>query len=198
MHSEEERTASHWLKETQKGFIRIAVLILLSKKPQHGYELMKEIKYRTMGFWKPTPGGIYPILKSLEKSGYIQGEWTFQKNRKRKTYRITETGKTVLERAIAKESQIANSMKGLFAELIKEVLDVKVKSTPMPLFPHFFSAFLEDRKEKPRDVSQILEERRKQIESMIEELNKELESLNERLAHLEKHDHTHAKTSREE
>jgi hypothetical protein len=49
MISEEEKTAAHWLKETQKGYIRIAVLILLSKKPYHGYEIMREIKERTGG-----------------------------------------------------------------------------------------------------------------------------------------------------
>ena len=50
MQSQEEITVGHWLKETQKGYIRIAALILLSKKPHHGYELMKEIKVRTKGF----------------------------------------------------------------------------------------------------------------------------------------------------
>ena len=50
MYSEEEKTAAHWLKETQKGYIRIAVMILLSKKPYHGYEIMREIKERTMAF----------------------------------------------------------------------------------------------------------------------------------------------------
>ena len=114
MHIEEEATT--WLKETQKGYIRIAVLILLSRKPHHGYEIMKEVKERTMGFWKPTPGGVYPILKNLEKSKYIAGEWDYQKKRKRKTYRITETGKLVLKRALVKESQITNSMSSLFKE----------------------------------------------------------------------------------
>jgi len=193
MHSEEEKTVSQWLRETRKGFIRIAVLILLSRKPYYGYEMMTEIKDRTLGFWRPTPGGIYPILQSLEKSGYIQGEWIFQKNRKRKMYKITEAGKTVLERAIARQSQIASSMRSLFNELIKEVLNVEVKSLPMPRIPNFFSVFLEDRKEKTEDVSTILEEKRTQIKSMIKELNKELESINKRLAQLERHNHTHVK-----
>jgi PAS domain S-box-containing protein len=30
-------------EEAQKGYIRIGVLILLNKKPSHGYEIMKEI-----------------------------------------------------------------------------------------------------------------------------------------------------------
>jgi hypothetical protein len=59
MQCEDEITAGHWLRETQKGYIRIAVLILLSKKPYHGYEIMREIKERTMGFWRPTAGGLF-------------------------------------------------------------------------------------------------------------------------------------------
>jgi DNA-binding PadR family transcriptional regulator len=84
MQQDEEIAASNWLKETQKGYIRIATLILLSKKPHHGYEIMKEIRIRTKGFWKPTAGGMYPILKDLQKSGYIQGEWDKKTKRKKK------------------------------------------------------------------------------------------------------------------
>ena len=69
----EEKTTENWLKEAQKGYIRIGVLILLNKKPSHGYEIMKEINSRTKGFWQPTTGGVYPILRDLEESGYIQG-----------------------------------------------------------------------------------------------------------------------------
>ena len=106
MHSQEEITAGHWLKETQKGYIRIAVLILLSKKPYHGYEIMREIKERTMGFWRPTAGGIYPILRNLEDSKYIEGKWDLQKKRKRKIFRITEAGKQVLKRSLAKRVKL--------------------------------------------------------------------------------------------
>ena len=184
MYSEEEKTAAHWLKETQKGYIRIAVLILLSNKPYHGYEIMREIKERTMGFWRPTAGGIYPILRDLEESGYVESEWFFQKKRKRRTYRITEAGKAVLERALTKESQIANSMSDLIKEFMKDVLDVKMKPIPLPRMPKFFSVFLEERKEKPEDTVNVLESKRTQIENMIEELQKELGVINKRLDQL--------------
>jgi len=185
MQSEEEITAGHWLKETQKGYIRIAVLILLSKKPYHGYEIMREIKERTMGFWRPTAGGIYPILRNLEDSRYIKGKWDLQKKRKRKIFRITEAGKQVLERSLAKESQIANSMSGLFTEFMKDVLDVE-KPVSMSRLPNLFSVFLEERKEKPEDTMNVLESKRKQIEKMIKELQKELAAINKRIAQLER------------
>jgi PadR family transcriptional regulator PadR len=85
MRQDEETTASNWLKEPQKGYLRIATLILLSEKPHYGYELMKEIKVRTKGFWKSTAGGMYPILKDLQESEYVKGEWD-AKTRRRKKY----------------------------------------------------------------------------------------------------------------
>jgi len=185
MHSQEEITAGHWLKETQKGYIRIAVLILLSKKPYHGYEIMREIKERTLGFWTPTAGGIYPILRNLEDSKYIEGKWDLQKKRKRKIFRITEAGKQVLKRSLAKESQIANSMSGLFTEFMKDVLDLE-KPVSMPRIPNLFSVFLEERKEKPEDTMNVLDSKRKQIERMIKELQKELAAIHKRIAQLER------------
>jgi DNA-binding PadR family transcriptional regulator len=184
MRSEEEKTAANWLKETQKGYIRIVALILLSKKPHHGYEIMREIGERTMGFWRPTSGGIYPILQDLEKSGYVKGEWDSERKRKRKTYRINRTGKIVLKRALARESQIANNMGGLFKEFMKDVLEVELQPIAMPRRPPFFSVFLEERKEQPEDTIRIIENRRTQIENMVEELEKELGRINKRLIQL--------------
>ena len=44
----EEKTTANWIKEAQKGYIRMGVLILLNKKPSHGYEIMKEIIARAL------------------------------------------------------------------------------------------------------------------------------------------------------
>ena len=102
----EEKTTANWMKEAQKGYIRMGVLILLNKKPAHGYEIMKEINNRTKGFWQPTPGGVYPILNDLEKSGYVKGHWETQKNRRIKVYKITKSGETILRHAIVKQAEI--------------------------------------------------------------------------------------------
>ena len=184
MSAQEEKTAASWLKETQKGYLRIAVLILLNRKPHHGYEIMKEIKERTGGFWRPPAGGIYPILQSLEESGYIEGEWDSRQRRKRKTYQITESGRPVLQQALARENQIAESMSDLFREFMKDVLDVK--SVSMPMMPNPFSVFLEERREKPDDTVSMLERKQKQIEEMIETMQKQRDAISKRLARLEK------------
>ena len=183
MHYEqEERTATKWLKESQKGYIRIAFLILLSKKACHGYEMMKEVGDRTEGFWKPTAGGVYPILQSLEKAGYIKGEWGPQK-RKRKIYHITESGKHILDRALLKHSQIAESMNTLFEEYTRAVLDLDPKAVAMPRMPNPFSVFL---KEEPKNRLETLEFKRNRIQHMINMLQNERQIVDNRLSTLNK------------
>jgi DNA-binding PadR family transcriptional regulator len=181
-HHHEEETAAKWLKESQKGYTRIALLILLSEKPHHGYEMMKEVEDKTEGFWKPTAGGVYPILQSLEKAGYIKGEWGPQK-RKRKIYRLTESGKLILDRALMKHSQIADSMNSLFEEYAKAVLDLDPKAVAMPRMPNPFSPFLE---KNSKNKLEALEMKRKRMQHMIEMLQKELKTVDERLATLKK------------
>lgn len=61
---EEEKTAANWRKEMQKGYGRIAVLILLNERQYHGYGIMKEIKDRTKGFWRPTAGASTPYFRA--------------------------------------------------------------------------------------------------------------------------------------
>ena len=179
MHTGNADEAEDWVKEMRNGYLRIAVLTLLSGKPRHGYEIMKEIKERTGGFWRPTAGGVYPILQSLEEAGYIEGEWDARQKRKRKTYQITETGRPVLQNALTRQNQIAASMSDLFREFMKDVLDVK--SAAGPPVPNLFAAFLEDRKEKPEDTVNVLKRKRGQIENVIENLQKELSVIDKRL-----------------
>jgi DNA-binding PadR family transcriptional regulator len=140
--SAEDKTTANWMKEAQKGYIRVAVLILINKKPSHGYEIMKEIKDRTRGFYNPTPGGVYPILGDLEKKGYIKGKWTKQNNRDIKTYRITQKGKTILRNAIVNQSKIANNMNALFQEFARGVLDIESTIVSIPVIPSPFEIFL--------------------------------------------------------
>lgn len=47
------------------------ILMLLSNGEKTGAELMKEIEKLSFGFWRPSPGTIYPTLYKLIKEGYI-------------------------------------------------------------------------------------------------------------------------------
>ncbi len=179
----EDATTQNWMKEAQKGYIRMGVLILLNKKPSHGYEIMKEINSRTKGFWQPTPGGVYPILRDLEKSGYIKGQWQTQKNRRLKVYKITESGDAILRSAILKQSEIFKNISSLFNEFSRDVLHVETGSVPMPPSP--FTPFLEEKPGCPETL-QHLEHERKHTTETIKSMKDRLRDIDSRIAQLKK------------
>jgi DNA-binding PadR family transcriptional regulator len=180
----EEQTTANWMKEAHKGHIRVAALILINRAPAHGYEIMKEIKDKTGGFWSPTPGGVYPILRDLEKADYIKGAWQTQKNRKTKIYQITESGKQILKHTLLRQSEIANSINSLFEEFSRSVLSVEPTIFRTPAL-HPFSVFLEEEDIKTRDLKS-LEQNRNKIQYMIQSLKEKLRSVNEGIAQIEK------------
>jgi PadR family transcriptional regulator PadR len=180
MHPDTDQPTENWMKEAQKGYIRIAVLSLLSNKPSHGYELMKEIKERSRGFYKPTPGGVYPILRDLEKTEYIKGLWHKQNNRNIKTYRITEKGQMILKKAVIRQSEIANNINTLFQEFARDVLHIEPTTVPMPVMSNPFSAFLEKEKTETQNTEQLKMEKKK-LKQHIRMAQERIDSINEKL-----------------
>lgn len=74
-----------------RGMLGFLILFLLSKKSMHGQELAEEIARRKGE--KPSPGTIYPALKSLREMGFISSE---EKESKTIAYTLTESGKRAL------------------------------------------------------------------------------------------------------
>lgn len=70
------------------GDLHLILLVLLARRPMHGYELMQELG-RTLGRrYRPSPGSIYPALASLEAEGLIEG----REDGDRRTYELTGEG----------------------------------------------------------------------------------------------------------
>jgi DNA-binding PadR family transcriptional regulator len=180
--TKQDKVTANWMREAQKGYIRIGVLILLNRKPAHGYELMKEIKDRTKGFWSPTPGGVYPILANLEKARYIKGEWSTKTGRKIKIYKITQSGKLILKNALEKQSEITNNMYLLFKEFAVDVLKIEPEEFTMPNHSPF-EAFLEEKKEMPL---QQLEEAKWHLVQSIKMQQQQLDEVNKKLSEARK------------
>jgi DNA-binding PadR family transcriptional regulator len=68
--------------------LQLIILALLSEKPSHGYEIIKQIEEHSSGIYSPSPGMVYPALTYLEETGYAASESEGAK----KLYRITESG----------------------------------------------------------------------------------------------------------
>lgn len=181
----EDKTTANWMKEAQKGYIRMGVLILLNKKPSHGYEIMKEINNRTKGFWQPTAGGVYPILRDLEKSAYIKGHWETQKNRRLKVYKITQSGELILRHAILKQNEIFHNIGVLFREFSRDVLNVEATDSSMPNIPSPFTPFLEEEVDTSQNLTQ-LEHQRKHMRESVKGMQEKLKLLDKRIGELEK------------
>ena len=72
-----------------KGLLPIYVLIYINMGPTNGNEISTKISERTKGLWSPSTGGIYPLLKKLEKEGLVIGEWDNPKKKFQKLYSLT-------------------------------------------------------------------------------------------------------------
>lgn len=77
---------------TRRGDIKFILLGLLAERPQHGYELIKELEARCGGFRRPSPGSVYPTLQMLEEGGYLTSEEIEGK----RVYTITDSGRQFL------------------------------------------------------------------------------------------------------
>ncbi len=83
-----------------------AVLLgLLYDSPKYGYEIDKIIEEQSMRDWTEIAfSSIYYTLKNLEKKGYVDSQLTASdKNRTRKIFSITSTGKNLLENCVRKK-----------------------------------------------------------------------------------------------
>lgn len=77
----------------RRGDIKFALLELLQEQPRHGYELIKELENRYGGFYRPSPGSVYPTLQLLEDEGHLTSDTVDGK----RVYTITESGIALLE-----------------------------------------------------------------------------------------------------
>jgi PadR family transcriptional regulator PadR len=88
-----------------RGMLGFLILFLLSKQSMHGQELADEISKRKGE--KPSPGTIYPALKSLREIGFISEE----KEGKTIVYNLTDKGKVALRNA---KRRFARTFLGIF------------------------------------------------------------------------------------
>jgi DNA-binding PadR family transcriptional regulator len=85
------------------GELRLVVLALISERPRHGYEIIKEIEDRVAGTYTPSPGVIYPTLTMLEELGHA----TITESDGKKLYAITAEGTAYLA---ANKSTVDNAL----------------------------------------------------------------------------------------
>lgn len=75
------------------------ILSILLEKENYGYQIIQRVKMVSGGRLEWSDGMLYPVLHRLEKEGHVLARWRIsEKGRRRKYYRITDSGREELAR----------------------------------------------------------------------------------------------------
>lgn len=75
--------------------VAFSILLALSLRERHGYEIIKQIAEDSGGKIKLSPGALYTSIKQLNEQGLIE-EVKNQEDFRRRYYRLTNRGRKAL------------------------------------------------------------------------------------------------------
>ncbi len=107
------------------------VVSLLSASPKNGVEIMDGVEAMTRGWWRPSPGSIYPLLDKMSKEGTV-------KKREDGKYELTPKANVELEVSFGprfRRPQTVDDMVTEMSSFISYMEDVK-GSSAKELEPH--------------------------------------------------------------
>lgn len=89
-------------RELLKGNTETLLLSLLINQPMYGYQIIKELKERSHGYFRFKEGTLYPALHRLEAAGLVRGSWErLPSGKERRYYNLTDKGRKLLEEMVA-------------------------------------------------------------------------------------------------
>lgn len=98
----------------RKGTYEIAIMQLLQEKDMYGYDISASLK--EIYDYSISPGAIYPIMKRLEESEWIESYWKkSNEGPNRKYYVLTKKGEVALKERNNKFIELFNRL-----NLVKE------------------------------------------------------------------------------
>ncbi len=103
-----------------EGFIIPCLLLLLKKKPAHGYELTEKLGSLPFLDAVPDPGVIYRHLRRLEEDGMVESRLDpGSGGPARKIYSLTPEGESYLQAWAARIRQRRDSLEGFLKEFAR-------------------------------------------------------------------------------
>ena len=88
-------------RELARGDAGLLVLNLLQEGDLYGYQLIRQLEYRSDDTFHLSEGTLYPVLHALEHEGCLESYWSQEEAegaRRRKYYRLTNHGQAELAR----------------------------------------------------------------------------------------------------
>jgi PadR family transcriptional regulator PadR len=99
--------------ELRRGCLVLAVLAQLQTE-HYGYTLRKALSSRGLAI---DEGTLYPLLRRLESQGLLVSEWREEEKRKKRFYRVSPEGATLLERLLEEWRSINASLERMLNRL---------------------------------------------------------------------------------
>lgn len=91
-HSNRQQIFENLRLELRRGLLTLAVLARLHEE-HYGYTLRTALLEQGLDI---DEGTLYPLLRRLEAQGLLQSQWREENRRKKRFYRLTKAGKSVL------------------------------------------------------------------------------------------------------
>jgi len=99
-------------KELLRGTFKTIILKLLAEHGKmYGYEITQKIKEMSDDKITITEGSLYPLLHKLEQDGILITETMQIGKRKRRYYRLTESGNGLAQQMVAEFQDFMKTMK---------------------------------------------------------------------------------------
>ena len=99
-----------WSKRAHRG-LRTWILLILNTQPMNGAEIMNSMESGSRGWWRPSPGSVYPMLQQLSDEGLIK------KRDSDGRYEVTPLGKEEAERPSRMRGSGPRSVEGIVSEM---------------------------------------------------------------------------------
>src|SRR5438309_9639434 len=147
-----------------RGDLKYVILELLKDQPRHGYDIIRALEERMRGYYRPSPGSVYPTLQMLEDLGYVSAS----QQEGKKVYTITDEGRRYLTEQQSTIDDIRSRIAaGWDAAQRPEVSDLmhELQQLGRALFHHGTRGALND-PERLRKLRDIVARARAEVESV--------------------------------
>jgi DNA-binding PadR family transcriptional regulator len=148
----------------EQGDLKYVILQLLSEKPRHGYEIIKELEERFGGAYAPSAGTVYPTLALLEDLGYAS---VVPEEGGKKVYTITPAGEKYLEENKSAVEDIFERIQDFGSSILSEsMMDVNKAFGRVARATYMTVPWQSGDKSVISEIKKVLEHAAEQIEDI--------------------------------
>ena len=119
------------MRPHRRGGLRFYVYWILQQSPKNGAEIIDQIESVSQGWWRPSPGSIYPLLDEMQQEGIIR-------KRDDGKYELTERSKQGFEWPWGMPTRQPRNVEEMIGEINSYVsyLEDLSKSDKAKITPH--------------------------------------------------------------